>query len=237
MANLVQATKHLQRDCMGSARWRQQHLGKFMMRVPMSLRPPSTCPSELDTTGRANLAHHASRPNASDVSVPLNILPRATADREAESTVVSLLERAGDASAHRRRDTRRLLAIGYLRQGDVDGAVSLACDMLCHPAPAGFRSLLYLLLQFGQPEASATNGDRRGACPDSLHQYPIPGHLSAKEIAVLRLMGRGHSNKSIARELNVAPETVKCHAKRIFFKLSTHTRAEAVARASVMGIL
>jgi LuxR family maltose regulon positive regulatory protein len=45
------------------------------------------------------------------------------------------------------------------------------------------------------------------------------------------------SNKIIARELHIAPETVKSHAKRIFIKLSTKTRAEAVARANELGLI
>jgi len=203
----------------------------------MNPRPTSIWPTALDTASGVDLAHRASWPNASDVSALLHLLSREAAGREGESIIVNLLEQTGKAPASRRRDTRKLLAIGYLWQGDVDSAVSLACDMLCHPAPAGFRSLLHLLLLFGQLKASAANGNREGPCPDSPHASPLSDMLSTKETAVLRLMGRGHSNKSIARELHVAPETVKCYAKKIFFKLSAHTRAEAVARASAMGIL
>ncbi len=61
--------------------------------------------------------------------------------------------------------------------------------------------------------------------------------LSAKETVILRLISVGLSNKRIARELHIAPETVKSHAKRIFIKLSTKTRAEAVARGAELGIL
>lgn len=61
--------------------------------------------------------------------------------------------------------------------------------------------------------------------------------LSTKETIILRLISAGQSNKEIARELHIAPETVKSHTKRIFIKLSTKTRAEAVARGAEMGIL
>ena len=61
--------------------------------------------------------------------------------------------------------------------------------------------------------------------------------LSAKETVILRLISVGFSNKRIARELHIAPETVKSHAKRIFIKLSTKTRAEAVARGAELGII
>jgi LuxR family maltose regulon positive regulatory protein len=61
--------------------------------------------------------------------------------------------------------------------------------------------------------------------------------LSAKEASILRLISLGLSNKGIARELDIAPETVKSHAKRIFIKLSTRTRAEAVARGNELGLI
>lgn len=133
------------------------------------------------------------------------------------------------------RRNRKVLAIDYLWNGDVDKAVSLACDMLCFPAPAGFRSLLLSLLQIGRLKAWEVDA---GVNRTDTSRVPVaPSPLSAKETAVLRLISTGHYNKSIARELHIAPETVKCHAKKIFFKLSTRTRAEAVARAAALGIL
>ena len=63
--------------------------------------------------------------------------------------------------------------------------------------------------------------------------FPIPAYaLSPRERGVLLLICRGLSNKGIARELQIAPETVKSHAKQILLKLSARTRAEAVARAA-----
>lgn len=156
------------------------------------------------------------------------------ADQDTESTLVTLLlGRTGDAPP----ETRKLLAIGYLWQGDVDRAVSLVCDMLCHPAPAGFRALLCFLLRFGHLKTSTVDANARKHHSGTLRPPLMPSPLSAKETAVIRLISRGHSNKSIARELHITPETVKCHAKKIFFKLSTRTRAEAVARATALGIL
>ncbi|MEA2912795.1 MAG: LuxR family transcriptional regulator, maltose regulon positive regulatory protein, partial [Bradyrhizobium sp.] len=42
------------------------------------------------------------------------------------------------------------------------------------------------------------------------------GSLSVRERMIVRLMGDGFSNKRIARQLSIAPETVKSHAKSIF---------------------
>ena len=61
--------------------------------------------------------------------------------------------------------------------------------------------------------------------------------LSARERTVVLLMGHGLSNKRIARQLSIAPETVKSHAKRIFLKLTVQTRAQAVYRASTLGLI
>jgi ATP/maltotriose-dependent transcriptional regulator MalT len=61
--------------------------------------------------------------------------------------------------------------------------------------------------------------------------------LSARELTIVLLMGHGLTNKLIARQLSIAPETVKSHAKRIFWKLTVQTRAQAVYRASELGLI
>jgi LuxR family transcriptional regulator, maltose regulon positive regulatory protein len=59
--------------------------------------------------------------------------------------------------------------------------------------------------------------------------------LTQREIDIVSLIAAGQSNKAIALELGVAPETIKTHLKRIFLKLSARTRAEAVVRAQRTG--
>ena len=61
--------------------------------------------------------------------------------------------------------------------------------------------------------------------------------LSARERTIVLLMGHGLSNKRIARQLSIAPETVKSHAKSIFWKLTVQSRAQAVYRASTLGLI
>jgi ATP/maltotriose-dependent transcriptional regulator MalT len=61
--------------------------------------------------------------------------------------------------------------------------------------------------------------------------------LSRRETGILQLIAHGMSNKRIAQSLGITPETVKSHAKNIFVKLSTRTRAQAVARAEAIGFL
>lgn len=51
--------------------------------------------------------------------------------------------------------------------------------------------------------------------------------LSPREISVLNLLSEGLSNKYIARELDIAEPTVKCHVKSILRKLGVRNRFEA----------
>jgi LuxR family maltose regulon positive regulatory protein len=64
-----------------------------------------------------------------------------------------------------------------------------------------------------------------------------PDDLTARERSIVEFIARGRSNKEIARELGVAPETIKTHLKRIFQKLSAESRAQAVVRAQSLGML
>jgi DNA-binding NarL/FixJ family response regulator len=54
--------------------------------------------------------------------------------------------------------------------------------------------------------------------------------LTRREAEVLSLLGRGLSNKEIARSLNVSISTVKAHVHSLLTKLQTRSRGEAIAR-------
>ncbi len=51
--------------------------------------------------------------------------------------------------------------------------------------------------------------------------------LTVKERQVVQLVAEGKSNKQIARDLSVTPETIKSHMKSIFAKLKVDNRAQA----------
>jgi DNA-binding CsgD family transcriptional regulator len=65
-----------------------------------------------------------------------------------------------------------------------------------------------------------------------LDKPPGGGPLSARELDVLRLVARGHTDKEIAAELVLSPHTVHRHVANIYAKLGCSTRAAAVARAA-----
>jgi LuxR family maltose regulon positive regulatory protein len=63
------------------------------------------------------------------------------------------------------------------------------------------------------------------------------GTLSARETDILKLIAQGMSNKEIARNLDIGPETVKTHLKNVFTKLGVERRAQAVSRAQTLGLV
>lgn len=72
---------------------------------------------------------------------------------------------------------------------------------------------------------------------DAASKGQVTTRLTDRERAIVGCIAAGKSNKEIARELGVAPETIKTHIKRIFQKLSAETRAQAVVRAQSLGML
>ena len=61
--------------------------------------------------------------------------------------------------------------------------------------------------------------------------------VSDRELEVLTLLAQGRSNKEIAKQLDVSPNTVKTHVASLFEKLEAKRRTEAISRARELGIL
>jgi DNA-binding NarL/FixJ family response regulator len=55
--------------------------------------------------------------------------------------------------------------------------------------------------------------------------------LSPREAQILRLIARGLTNRTIAREIGIAPRTADQHVHNIFAKVGVRSRAEAVRYA------
>jgi DNA-binding NarL/FixJ family response regulator len=74
---------------------------------------------------------------------------------------------------------------------------------------------------------------------DVRHPQRKAGHvaLSPRERVVLQLVASGQTNAEIALALGISPETVKTVVHRIFQKLGTRRRAEAVSTAHELGLL
>jgi DNA-binding NarL/FixJ family response regulator len=61
--------------------------------------------------------------------------------------------------------------------------------------------------------------------------------LTPRELAALRLMADGRSNKEIANALGISERTVKTHLGHLFEKLGVTSRTEAVKVASRRGLV
>jgi DNA-binding NarL/FixJ family response regulator len=60
--------------------------------------------------------------------------------------------------------------------------------------------------------------------------------LTSRQLDVLRLLARGLANKEIARNLRIAQETVKQHARAVYAALGVRRRAQAGRAAERRGI-
>ncbi len=152
----------------------------------------------------------------------------------------------------------RSLALG--RQGNTRGAEADLERALALAEPEGY---VRLFLDEGQPMqmllarwlAHAGAGRLRDYAMRVLSHFDAEPHgipaaqeavsptgdlvepLSQRELEVLHLIALGRTNKEIARQLVVAPGTVKAHTSHIYRKLDVANRTEAVARARQLGIL
>ena len=72
---------------------------------------------------------------------------------------------------------------------------------------------------------------------ESIAQPAAPDPLTRREREVLELIGRGMSNKRIARELGIAEKTVKTHVGHVLAKLGVTDRTQAALHAVRAGLV
>ncbi len=74
-----------------------------------------------------------------------------------------------------------------------------------------------------------------------LREIRTPGEqtdpLTTREIAVLRQLAGGYSNREIARTLHITEDTVKTYIRRILTKFNAQSRTQAVLVAIRLGIV
>ncbi len=119
-------------------------------------------------------------------------------------------------------------AVGYLLK-DVSSA-RLAEAVL---AAARGESVL-------QPSVAAKVVARFAQLPDVgpvPRPQPLVVPLSDRELAVLRLLADGRSNREIAGTLFLAPGTVKNHVTNVLAKLGARDRTQAALRARALDLL
>jgi two-component system, NarL family, response regulator LiaR len=71
--------------------------------------------------------------------------------------------------------------------------------------------------------------------PNAVQQQSLG--ITDRELEILTLIARGHSNREIATQLFVSENTVKTHCSRTFDKLGAARRTQAVRRGKELGLL
>jgi LuxR family maltose regulon positive regulatory protein len=163
-------------------------------------------------------------------------------------------------STHNKRHLIEVLVFQALlqeRQGKRQSALELLGRAVALAEPGGF---IRLFVDPGYSQAPLLHQLRQqGLAPDYLSQvlaaFPEPDlengkvgrqeskiqvlvePLTPRELEVLALLGRHLTNKEIAAELVISPDTVKSHTMSIYRKLDVGKRQQAVARARELGLL
>ncbi|MBN2115810.1 MAG: hypothetical protein JW730_04525 [Anaerolineales bacterium] len=116
---------------------------------------------------------------------------------------------------------------GYIRSFlDVGEPVRVLLDAYLRLDAPGHKAYAQKILD-AFPLVNQTHSPQRGLIEP----------LSERELEVLRLMALGKTNQKIARQLIIAPGTVKAHTASIYRKLGVTNRTEAAARARQLGLL
>ncbi|MFN4140425.1 LuxR C-terminal-related transcriptional regulator [Aestuariivirga sp.] len=156
---------------------------------------------------------------------------------------------------HRFAQVRAVTAVAAHQAGDALSALAAVVDAvsLCAPQKA-VRTLLdegapFLdVVAFGRDRIpSWKTGGEAGRFVDLLLSgrvrltrgdaaAPALSQFSQRETELARLLSTGQSNRELASELRMAPDTVKWHLKNIFGKLGVANRTQAVIRLQELGL-
>jgi len=144
-----------------------------------------------------------------------------------------------------------LQALAHWRRGEAASALTALERALRAAEPEGY---VRLFADFGLPLARLLQEARsRNVMPDYVGKLMavfgadraisasvegvLPEPLSLREQEVLQRIAAGLTNREIAEQLVISPETVKKHTGSIYGKLGVRGRTEAVARARALDLL
>jgi LuxR family maltose regulon positive regulatory protein len=85
---------------------------------------------------------------------------------------------------------------------------------------------LLRLAQPAQPDAALSSHEGGAAF----------SFLTSREIEIVTALNIGETNKTIARQLGLTPETIKWHLKNLMRKLRANSRGEVVRNAATLGL-
>lgn len=169
------------------------------------------------------------------------ILSRTPVIQGASGLASQAFERLDGSGCHRGLAAAQLEPAARLLQSGVV-LVALLSERPWRPAlsAAQAKRIVEELVAAGRLEARAVSFllasiGQRSRVRSQAAQHDQP--LTDRERGVLTLLARGHSNKAIARTLEISPSTAGTHVENIYRKLAVSTRAAATLKAASLGVL
>jgi len=133
----------------------------------------------------------------------------------------------------RERDSRARIIVLTSHEGDVHAVLALQAGAAGYLLKTALRSDLLNTIR-------SIHSGHRYVEPKVAQEIAVMGPLqllTERELAVLRLVASGASNKQVGRYLKLGEETVKMHLKSIFIKLEVNDRTHAVTVALKRGLI
>lgn len=137
------------------------------------------------------------------------------------------------------REAHGVLAVAQLRLGDADAAKAAFEVFGKHQSPYN-AAMNRRLPQAEFEELQALTGLRLTGGQRLQEPSPVPlplARLTPKEHEVLRFLADGLSSTQIAQQSGTSTHTVRTHVKNLYRKLGASSRAEAVLKAELTGLL
>ncbi len=121
------------------------------------------------------------------------------------------------------REAVRVGAAGYIVKRAAETELVAAIEAAC-------RGELYI-----HPAAARTQV--KESAPPAMPKALLDEALTQREVDVLRLLGKGYTNRQIADVLSLSMRTVEGHRSNLMSKLNLHSRVELTSYAEERGLL
>ena len=101
---------------------------------------------------------------------------------------------------------------------------------------------IWLALKLSKPKIETVVVEKEVFVPRNENFIPNTSlisemELSKRELEILSLMSKGHSNQEIAEKIFVSISTVKSHNQNLFAKLDVKRRTQAIEKAKKLNLI
>jgi DNA-binding NarL/FixJ family response regulator len=192
-------------------------------RFPRESLSPALLPEPFPRSWRPEVAPAPREPASSRVVTRVREAPTRQIDEAASWRAAEVALSEISAARHGKPIDRRRLeqAVAVVRESLLEAAD--AADKASRRARAMAEAL--------DLAAQSLSGDAKPVLPATVEA----AHLSEREREVLAKVAAGKTNRAIAEELFLSPNTVKTHVSALLRKLDVHTRAQLAALATQSG--